>query len=243
MGDTQKKFGKYSHAIVSFKEFIRDAVSGSSIDQELINSATKEIEDCEWAEELVKNQDNYYDIAHLGDEVNTPFTEFAPIMDGQNLYFSTLRYPKDTYTKNRILSFSKVLKERGGVVSSILLDTYDVTDKHVAHTSFYEDHTKVIFTVCGYSNKGLISCELYTAQLSGKEEWSNISRLPDNINLKNTTSTQPNIVKVDGVSYLYFVSDREGGKGSLDIWRSQLDLEGIPGEPENLGSKILLWMT
>ncbi|MBT8218214.1 MAG: PD40 domain-containing protein [Bacteroidia bacterium] len=234
LGDTQKKLGKYNEAIESFREFIREAVTDVPVNQELINDATKHLEDCEWANEISQAQDNYYEIIHMGDEVNTPFTEFAPVPDQQNLYFSTLRYPDDSYTRNRILSFSKVLKEKNGVVSTILLDNETTTDKHIAHTSFYGEHSRVIFTVCGYSNQGLISCNLYTATAISDDSWGNIVRLPEPVNLTNTTSTQPNLANIDGINYLFFVSDREGGAGGLDIWRSKLNLDGTVENPENL---------
>ena len=39
-------------------------------------------------------------------------------------------------------------------------------------------------------------------------------------------------------SYLYFTSDRDGGQGGTDIWRSRRNGDGTWGEPENVGGKI-----
>ena len=60
--------------------------------------------------------------------------------------------------------------------------------------------------------------------------------LPSPINLKNTSSISP-FVSQDG-SYLYFSSNRPGGNGGYDIYRSKISENGIFGNAENLGSEI-----
>ena len=47
--------------------------------------------------------------------------------------------------------------------------------------------------------------------------------LNNNINLKNSNNTQPHITINDKQKIMYFVSDRQGGFGGLDIWLSIID--------------------
>ena len=51
-------------------------------------------------------------------------------------------------------------------------------------------------------------------------------------------NTQPIIVNHNKIKALYFVSDREGGFGGLDIWVSIIDERGNFGVPINAGSQI-----
>ena len=48
--------------------------------------------------------------------------------------------------------------------------------------------------------------------------------------------SQPSI-SPDGKE-LYFVSNRPGGKGKMDLWKSSLTEEGSFGQPINLGKEI-----
>ena len=81
------------------------------------------------------------------------------------------------------------------------------------------------------------SCVIYRSKFK-KQKWTKPKRLDERINKIGSTSTQPNIAIIDSKKYLYFVSDREGGYGGLDIWISTIDENGNFGNPVNLGNKI-----
>ena len=55
---------------------------------------------------------------------------------------------------------------------------------------------------------------------------------------KEIRYTQGHITKYNSQEVLYFVSDREGGFGGLDIWLSIIDKHGNFGVPINAGNKI-----
>ena len=55
---------------------------------------------------------------------------------------------------------------------------------------------------------------------------------------KETLNTQPHISKHNSQEVLYFVSNRKGGFGGLDIWLSIIDKDGNFGIPINAGNKI-----
>ncbi len=92
------------------------------------------------------------------------------------------------------------------------------------------------YTVCQYINGSDIRCEMYKSNVDKNGILSNEVKLLDPINLPGTTSTHPHITKdkVSGKEILYFVSDRKGGAGGLDIWYSLIDPKFGFSEPINI---------
>ncbi len=62
-------------------------------------------------------------------------------------------------------------------------------------------------------------------------------KLDSNVNIAGHSSVQPYITP-EG-KWMYFSSNRPGGAGGMDIWRVELDEEGLPmGPAENLGDPV-----
>ena len=70
------------------------------------------------------------------------------------------------------------------------------------------------------------------------KELLSIEILPKHINTQNKNTTQPFISIHQNQKTLYFVSDRSGGFGGLDIWLTILDKDNNFGIPINAGPKI-----
>jgi Tol biopolymer transport system component len=66
--------------------------------------------------------------------------------------------------------------------------------------------------------------------------WRRPQKLPSTINTEKYSEKQPSI-SPDGKT-LYFVSNRPGGLGKFDIWKSELQPDGSWGNPINLGDVI-----
>jgi outer membrane protein OmpA-like peptidoglycan-associated protein/tetratricopeptide (TPR) repeat protein len=84
-------------------------------------------------------------------------------------------------------------------------------------------------------NEDATECSVYMCRNVG-ETWLAPQKLNANVNVPGTKSMMP-FLSNDG-STLYFVSDRPGGQGGLDIWKCSLDEEGNPGEAVNMGPVI-----
>ena len=95
------------------------------------------------------------------------------------------------------------------------------------------DGRMLVFTAC-QGRKGFGSCDLYMSRKTGSD-WSAPENLGPTINTRFYES-QPSL-SADG-RRLYFVSDRPGGKGQRDIWRSDLDQKGTWSAPANVGNPI-----
>lgn len=63
--------------------------------------------------------------------------------------------------------------------------------------------------------------------------WTNVRSIGKNVNSMDSWESQPSISS-DGMT-LYFTSNRKGGIGGLDIYKSEKDSLGIWGEPINMG--------
>ncbi|HON18262.1 MAG TPA: OmpA family protein [Salinivirgaceae bacterium] len=100
------------------------------------------------------------------------------------------------------------------------------------------DGRYVLFTGCNRSD-GFGSCDIYlTVNKNG--EWKQPKNLGPIVNTRHWESRP--VISSDGRT-LYFSSNRPGGYGKTDIYKSQLmgyDTEGFPvwGAPQNLGPEI-----
>jgi outer membrane protein OmpA-like peptidoglycan-associated protein len=95
------------------------------------------------------------------------------------------------------------------------------------------DGRTLVFTAC-QNRRGFGGCDLYQSRKVG-DIWSSPQNLGPSINTTNYES-QPTL-SADG-RRLYFISDRPGGKGQRDIWRSDHNADGNWQDPVNLGAPI-----
>jgi hypothetical protein len=77
--------------------------------------------------------------------------------------------------------------------------------------------------------------DIYVSYLGEKDKWSLMEPLNKNINSKWNESAA--CISPDGQT-MYFSSDRRGGEGKLDIYKSVKDKTGNWGEAVNLGKTI-----
>ena len=98
------------------------------------------------------------------------------------------------------------------------------------------NNSTLYYTVCKYTkNNTYYNCDIYYSDFIN-EEWTKIKSVSDKINQSTTWESQPSISS-DGTT-LYFISDRPGGLGGYDIYKSIKDEKGEWGYPINLGPKI-----
>lgn len=77
-------------------------------------------------------------------------------------------------------------------------------------------------------------CHIYVSKLFNRR-WLEPLKI-DGLNMDGYRSMHPNLTLDE--SRLYFVSDRPGGLGGLDIWFCEIDQDGNLGAPQNLGAPI-----
>lgn len=232
----------YAEAKEIFLKLIE--MGSEEIDKQIILPLLKEVQACDSA--LYHKSLNKFNIT-IQDlkQINTHWSEFNPGLIGDTLlYFSSLRALMTPQSKFISLGDVKANIYRSNIFQGYGSDKVEffapeLIDKkyHITNISFSSDGNKAFFNRCKY-NYLHSECEICVAERQGNR-WSKISRLPDVINLKGYSNTQPFFVydSVAKVEVLYFSSNRPGGFGGMDLWFSIYKNQEFQ-KPVNLGSII-----
>ena len=102
---------------------------------------------------------------------------------------------------------------------------------HQANISFSPDGARVFCSLCEEEGR----CDIYVGEIENGQ-WFGFEKL-DHVNKAKYTSTMPYFTMINGVETLFFVSDRPGGEGGLDIWWSEFE-NGEPTPPANAGFRV-----
>lgn len=240
LAEVKQRLGKYEAAREFYEQFLEDNPEASPT---FVKLAQQGRDDAIWAQDVIDNQKDL-EIANLGGSVNTAYSDFAPVLKGDMLYFSSLRYTYEKDTANPARTFVQLLSSQmveGMAQPAVVLpisEKFNKTGHHIGHSAFSQDLSTVYYTVCEYTDRTNIRCDLYRSNLSSSGAWSEPEML--DINRNNYTNTQPFVGfdAVDGKEYLFFVSDRDGGQGGMDIWTSVIEEDGSLADPVNLGEGI-----
>lgn len=176
-------------------------------------------------------------------QLNGYLQEYAPQpLKNDNLIFSSLisdtalnvtklKYEGRDYTSK--LLFTKFDKEKNVFTRPELLpQEINIPEIHIGNSYIVNDGKQIYFTQCKEDNRLHMKCKIYVAT---KTEGSWKVTEPKKLNDKGTTNTHPALYDDGGSQkYLLFTSDRNGGKGGMDIWYTKIDSGGKIGDIVNL---------
>jgi len=185
----------------------------------------KYLRDCEFSIEAVQ-QPVPYDPINLGPSINTQYQEYLPAItaDDQTIIFTRRANTEDFFIAQ---------KNEDSWNPSLPLSSAINTPGNEGAQCISPDGQYLFFAGCGRAD-GLGKCDIYYAKKVG-DKWSSPQNLGTPINSQYWES-QPTI-SADGKT-LYFVSDRKGGYGSYDIYKSTYIGAGKWSTPLNLGPNI-----
>jgi len=230
LGTVKRKLGKYEEA----KKLFQDYINQGGENEEYLAEAKRAIMECNWANEVLAEPKEGYGINILGDEVNSNFSEFAPIIVGDTLFYSSLRFPNAADEHEPPRQVSKLMFQTRNKAGETL-DRINYPEVLTGHSSLNEAGNRLFYTICMYSKTGDIPCRIYVSEKDNDGTWKKGVELPESINQMLYTSTHPNVGQdKNGKEVLYFVSNRMGGKGGLDIWSSTINGGNSYGAPINL---------
>ena len=180
--------------------------------------------------------------------LNTRWDEYLAALtpDGSSIYFTRRSKKKNKYDGpgaqlRSVEEFSSAVStgEHQGMPAfeeGTALEAPFNTQYNEGGPSITADNRFMVFTICERNPKtGAQNCDLYyTTYEYGV--WNGIRPMPEGTNRPESWESQPTISPNGDI--LYFTSDRKGGYGGLDLYRSTKDANGNWGVPENLGAAV-----
>lgn len=189
-------------------------------------------------------------ISHLDPSINKPHIEFSPLQfDEETMVFGSLResglnyYDVDLHDSMKIPTRKLYVAKKEGdnwVAKGELTGPFNEAGIDVGNAVLNESGNRIYFTHCRKNWQGKPICQLYYSD-KGDNGWKEAVKLNGLVNFPNYTSTQPAVGRESKKNreVLYFVSDRPGGKGGMDVWYTEYDpKKKIFKAPRNAGSKI-----
>jgi len=177
-------------------------------------------------------------------KISSAADEYLPIItpDNKRAYFTRRTFEKEKFTGGinvetkpiERFSFSESLSDNIYTEGTAMPDPFN-KNSNEGGASLSADNKYMYFTICRDEGGELLNCDIWYSVFSSGV-WSEIKNAGPEINGKNTWESQPSLSS-DGKT-LYFASNREGGEGQLDIWKSVREKNGTWGKPINLGPSI-----
>ncbi|MCC6370512.1 MAG: PD40 domain-containing protein, partial [Bacteroidia bacterium] len=201
-----------------------------------IDEVKKKLDECAIGKKLSGSPEKVF-VDNLGPAVNTSFPEYGPAIttDEETIYFTSRRqgsvggkredadngYFEDVYSSVKLNGKWQACRQLSKNVN---------TEGHDAAAGLSPDGSKLYV----YRYAGNDGGDLYESILFGLD-WEEPKHMNKNINTKYHESSVS--LSFDG-RHLFFVSDKESGIGSRDIYMSEMDVNGEWGPAKNLGPVI-----
>ncbi|MEZ4911664.1 MAG: hypothetical protein R2774_12485 [Saprospiraceae bacterium] len=233
LAQMKQRMGKYEEARKYYNMYMSEF---GEVDSLLSVSTKKELAAIDYAELIQEKKPTGTNIERLGDDINTMKSEVGAMPFKDDFYFTSMQYEEVKEKKIIPKSISKVLVKEGENPAQLVSGYLNERESLVANTSITEDGKTMYYTICQYVNTADIRCEIYKSKVDANGNLYEEEKLPEPINMAGSTTTHPHIT-IDPITkreMLFFVSDREGGKGQLDIYSSLLDEKYGFAQPINL---------
>jgi hypothetical protein len=228
LATAELKAGDYHRASIHFKVYLEQ----KNVSDKNRAAASKGLKDCEFAIREIARPVPFNPV-NTGDSVNTTDDEYWPSItaDGKTLMFTRqevarggIKGQEDFYISHlRTNGWSKALNP-GAPLN---------TSSNEGAQSLSSDGTYMYYTACSRPG-GLGSCDIYYSKFDG-QYWSAGLNLGPPVNT-SAWEAQPS-VSANG-RMIFFASNRQGGRGGMDIWYSVAGADGKWKTPKNAGDVI-----
>ncbi len=188
-------------------------------------------------------------IKHLDKNINKAHAELSPIpISSKMFYFSSMNldslkyFPFSDTVQKPVRQF--YMAERSGkpwINKGHIDEPFNIAGTNVGNGVFSIDKNRFYFTRCEENRQRKLICNLCVCKRDSGSSWGRPIVLPDPINNPEYTTTHPAIGEDSKKKreILYFVSDRPGTKGKMDIWYSEYNAQKNEySAPKNAGMNI-----
>ena len=226
---------KYDDALKSFKKY-----DDYNHRDDKIQDVDQQIKYCENGKKLILNP-AIVTIENLGAPLNTINSEYAPIIAADES-FLIFTY-RGTRSKGGLQNEKNKPDKNGAYYEDIFISSHIGdhwltpepldelnTNDHDAAIAISVDGQKLFIFKATQKDKG----DIYMSHLNGTD-WGKPERLNRNI---NTDFWEGSITMSSDEKTIYFASERPGGFGGRDIYKSEKQADGEWGPAKNLGSSI-----
>lgn len=235
LGKARKSMGEYAKAKQAFQSFLNSG-KYSPAQQ---TASYQYLHVCEFALKQLSNPVPF-NPQPLGDSINTPSDEYWPSLsiDGKMLVFTRLVPFLDNITKRELKQEDFFQSEYSNHAWSKSQPLKSLNTMNNEGAQCLSPNAKWLFFTACSQRDSWGSCDLYYSSANGSS-WN----VPQNAGQPVNSAmweAQPSLSANN--DFLYFVSNRKGGKGGMDIWRCPLiSIENGQirwGKAENLGDSI-----
>ncbi len=186
------------------------------------------------------------EVTWLNETINSPHIEFGPVLLGESTFVygsanidSSRQIPIDApYSATRQFYEARKTEDLWHGGFSTESPFINMAGFDTGRGSFSVDRKRFYSVQCFLNHQGKNICHLYVSQLKDSAGWTEPVKLGKTVNHPSFSSTHPTVGTCfsPSLEILYFVSDRKGGGGALDIWFSVYDKRsGNYKKAENAG--------
>ena len=177
-------------------------------------------------------------VNNLGEPINSKYSDYVPLVSANEnkIIFTSRRFESSGDKDENGLMYEHILssvRENGKFIPPVMMKTMNKEHYQNACVGLTADGQNLIIYASkkGHASKG----DLYLSTLTDSG-WSNTQKFPSQINSESSNEFSATL-SADG-QILYFSSDRPGGFGGLDLYRSVKLPDGTWSKAVNLGSRI-----
>jgi outer membrane protein OmpA-like peptidoglycan-associated protein/tetratricopeptide (TPR) repeat protein len=228
-----QKMGKYDLAERAYQQYKSGYENQDSF---LLQKTEKELVSIAYAKEFIKEVNPTLTMQRLEGAVNTPDSEVGAIIYREGLMYSSQQYLEKNAKIKPARKIAKLHEKTKDGNTTLIKSKINEKDLSISNPCFSPDSSRLYYSVCKYINASELSCEIHYASVDNKGQLVNEQKLPEPVNVAGYTNTQPYIVFDNDLKkeILYFVSNRPGGAGGLDIWYAVKDEKYGFSQPVNI---------
>jgi peptidoglycan-associated lipoprotein len=229
-----KAAGKYKEAIAQLEKY----AAANPANKVNVEKASRELYTLK-AIEVIEAKKTFFQIKNL-EKLNTPGAEFSPaVFNDKQLIFAASR--KTTNYKNNGLPMTGIYRvplakdyDQTGGDAEVFSQALFLEGVNEANVTFTKDNRTVVFAR-GNSGKrkGTADVDLYISRYANGG-WTDPNMIP--VCDSAAWDGSPAFSR-DG-KVLYFCSNRPGGVGGIDIYRTNMDASGRFSKPVNMGKDV-----